>query len=237
MLPDLAAFQRDFAAGLMADDQSALPFRSPAFAVYRNTSARAAIEALRAAYPTVDLLVGEEMFTQVALDYRREQPPASPVLSDYGADFAQFLARQPWISELSYLADVARLDRLWLECFLAADAPAMPRQFDGSNIALHPATRFAWLATPAMTIWQAHRDPWGLTELTPDWSEEGALFTRTGLAVRDQLIEPAFHRLLLACAAPLPIAEIVQGVAAAFPESDIPELLRRGVASGALIIQ
>lgn len=236
-MPDLASFQRDFAAALMAHDQPAPAFRSQAFAVYRNTCARGAVEALRAAYPTVDMLVGEEMFTQVALDYRREQPPASPVLSDYGGDFSTYLARQPWTSELPYLADVARLDRLWLECFLAAEAPAMPGHFGCSTIALHPATRFAWLATPAMTIWQAHRDPWELAELDPDWTEEGALFTRTGLAVRDELIEPAFHHLLLACAAPLPVADIVSSVATTFPQSDVPELLRRGVASGALIIQ
>ena len=86
-MPDLATFQRAFADALMADGQPAPPFRTQAFAVYRNTSARGAVEALRAAYPTVDMLVGEEMFTQVALDYRREHPPAGPVLSDYGADF------------------------------------------------------------------------------------------------------------------------------------------------------
>lgn len=236
-MPDLLCFQRDFAHALMVDEP-APPFRSQAFAVYRNTSARAAVEALRAAFPTVDMLVGEEMFTQVALDYRREQPPTSPVLSDYGADFAPYLARQPWTSELPYLADVARVDRLWLECFLAADAPAIPRQFGGgSRIALHPATRFAWLATPAMTIWQAHRDPWEFAELDPEWAEEGALFTRTGLSVRDQLIDPAFHRLLLACAAPSPVADVVSGVAAALPVTDVPELLRHGVATGALIIQ
>ena len=120
-MPDLATFQNDFAKALMSDDQPDPAYRQLAFAVYRNTTARGAVEALRAAFPTVDMLVGEEMFTSVALDYRRERPPASPVLSDYGADFSAYLARQPWTCELPYLADVARLDRLWLESFLAAD--------------------------------------------------------------------------------------------------------------------
>lgn len=88
-----------------------------------------------------------------------------------------------------------------------------------------------------MTIWQAHRDPWELTELDPEWIEEGALFTRPGLGVRAELIDAAFHRLLLACAAPAPVADVVSTVAAAFPQSHVPELLQRGVASGALIIQ
>lgn len=235
---DLASFQRAFADALMADGQAAPPFRTHAFAVYRNTSARGAVEALRAAYPTVDMLVGEEMFTQVALDYRHYQPPAGPVLSDYGATFAAFLASQPWTCELPYLADVARLDWLWLESFLAQDADALPRQFTSeARIALHPATRFAWLGTPAMTIWLAHRDPLELTELDPDWVEEGALFTRPGLRVRAEMIDPAFHDLLVACAAPASVGDVVSTVAAAFPQADIPELVQRGVASGALIIQ
>ena len=237
-MPDLATFQHAFADALMADGQPMAPFRTHAFAVYRNTSARGAVEALRAAYPTVDMLVGEDMFTQVALDYRREQRPAGPVLSEYGSHFAEFLARQPWTCELPYLADVARLDWLWLESFLARDAAALPQSFTGeTRIALHPATRFAWLPTPAMTIWQAHRDPWELTELDPEWIEEGALFTRPGLGVRAELIDAAFHHLLLACAAPAPVADVVSTVAAAFPQSHVPELLQRGVASGALIIQ
>lgn len=237
-MPDLACFQADFAEALTSDQQPASPFRSQAFAVYRNTSARGAVEALRAAYPTVDMLVGQEMFTQVALDYRREQLPAGPVLSDYGNDFSGFLGRQPWSSELPYLADVARLDRLWLESFLARDAAATPRSFGGrTRIMLHPATRFAWLATPAMSIWQAHRDPSGFAELDPEWVEEGALFTRPGLAVRAELIDPAYYRLLLACTAAAPVAEVVFAVAAAFPQVDVPELLHRGVASGALNIQ
>jgi hypothetical protein len=237
-MPDLATFQRDFADALMADGQPAPPFRTQAFAVYRNTSARGTVEALRAAYPTVDMLVGEEMFTQVALDYRREHPPMGPILSDYGARFASFLASQPWTCELPYLADVARLDWLWLESFLAPDVAASPPPLAGeTRIALHPATRVAWLTTPAMTIWLAHRDPWKLTELEPDWVEEGALFTRPGLSVCAELIDAAFHHLLIACAAPASIGDVVSAVAAAFPQASVPELLQHGVASGALIVQ
>ena len=236
-MSDLANFQRDFAAALMADGQSEPSFRSQAFAVYRNTAARGVVEALRASFPTVDMLVGEEMFTQVALDYRRDRPPAGPVLSDYGHDFAAFLGQQPWTSELPYIADVALLDWLWLESFLAADATATPFQPNaGARIALHPTARFAWMERPAMTIWMAHRDPWAMAELEPEWVEEGALFTRPGKCVRAEPIDAAFHRLLLACTIPTSVADVVTNVAEIFPTADIPELLRRGVASGAIII-
>lgn len=235
-MPDLAEFQQAFAEALVTDEQPAASLRSRGFAVYRNTCARGTVEALRAGYPTIDALLGTDMFTDVALDYRRETPPNGPVLSDYGANFAGFLARQPWTSELPYLADVARLDRLWLESFLASDAGAMPRHVAGvPRIALHPAARFVWLATPALTIWQAHRD--GFDELDPEWCEEGALFTRPSLTVRAQPIDRATHGLLMACAAPARLDELVGFVAHAFPEADVPALLQHCVANGALIIQ
>ena len=235
-MPDLAQFQKAFADALLAEEQPPPRFRTHAFAVYRNASARGAVEALRASYPTIDALLGPEMFTDVALDYRRQVPPAGPVLSDYGISFADFLARQPWTSELPYVADVARLDRLWLESFLAGGAELRHRPLGAaSRVALHPAARFAWLSTPALTIWQAHRD--GFDELDPEWCEEGALFTRPGLTVRAEPIDRATHRLLNACAAPARLDELVGDVAKAFPEADIPALLQRCVASGALIIQ
>ena len=236
-MPDLASFQRSFAEALMADGQAKPAFRSQAFAVYRNTSARGVVEALRASYPTVDMLLGDEAFTQIALEFRREQPPRAPVLSDYGRDFAAFLGRQPWTCELPYLADVARLHWLWLESFLAIDATAIPLQrTSAARIALHPAARFVWMATPAMTIWLAHRDPSSMTELEPDWVEEGALFTRPCSCVRAEPIDAALHRLLTECTVPASVADVVANVAAAFPTANVPELLRCGVASGALIL-
>ena len=234
---DLASFQRDFAAALMTEGQAEPSFRSQAFAVYRNTSAFGAVEALRASYPTVDMLLGDEAFTHVALEFRREHPPKTPVLSEYGREFAGFLRCQPWTCELPYLADVAWLDWLWLESFLAADPMASPLQPSTvSTVVLHPATRFAWTATPAMTIWLAHRDPWSIAELEPDWIAEGALFTRPGSCILAAPIDAALHQLLTECVVPTSVADLVKKVAAAFPTSDVPGLLRQGVGAGALLL-
>jgi len=236
-MSDLAEFQRNFAKAVLADGPFDPVSELCGFAVYRNTSARGAVEALRAAYPTVDMLVGDEMFTQVALDYRVENPPADPVLSDYGSGFANFLARQPWTCELPYLADVAKLDRLWLSAFLAPDlAPPPGLTSDHRRIGLHPATRFVWLATPAMTIWQAHRDPWEPVELSPEWREEGALFTRRGQLVHAEQIGPEMHRMLLSCASATSVDECVATVSEALPKADAIDLLDRCFMSGALII-
>jgi hypothetical protein len=242
-MPDLAAFQDAFAEALLAPEPVGSIARAAGFAVYRNTCALGVVEALRGAYPTVEALVGEEAFTAAALDFRAEQPPASPILSRYGARFAGFLARQPWTSELPYLADIARLDRLWLESHLAADRaplrvagpfPAGSTRYAGRHLTLHPATRFAWLETPAMTIWLAHRAPAGFDELEPEWRPEGALFTRHGGAVLGQPITRAEHRLLVATAG-TPIKDIAEALEAADPAADVACLLARVIATGAVL--
>lgn len=235
-LAELADFYRDFARNLASREQPDPPYRSQRFAVYRNNLARGAVEALRASYPTVNSLLGTDMFTAVALDYCGKAPPASPILSEYGADFAAFIARQPWNCDLAYVADVARLDRLWLESFLAGGI-SQPRPARGApRIMLHPAARFAWLETPALTIWQAHRGPHGFVELEPDWREEGALFARPALTVRAEPIEPACHRLLSFCSVPTALGECLSAVATDFPGANLPALLQRCVARGAVII-
>lgn len=236
---DLADFQASFANALLAEQPVGAIASEPGFAVYRNTCARGAVEALRAAFPTVDALIGDDAFTQAALDFRAADPPHSPVLSDYGRGFAHFLARQPWTGELPYLADVAHLDRLWLASFLASDAdwtPALDPVGRLPRIALHPATRFGWVTTPAMTIWQAHRQPGGFGEFEPEWREEGALFTRRGSRVQADQIDRAGCLLLVACAGGVSIADSIAMVETAYPQNDASNLLARLVGAGALTI-
>lgn len=236
-LPDLAAFQRDFANAVTSPGAPSCPFRSPAFAVYRNTTARGVVEGLRATFPTIDMLLGSEMFGAVALDFWRAAPPLSPIISDYGKRFPAFLASQPWSAEFPYLRDVAQLDWLWLRCFLAEDGPAVPRRVTAiSEVRLHPAARFAWLGTPAMTIWLAHREQDGFSELSPDWREEGALFTRPNLEVRAWFIDRADYQLLQACASPRPLRGLETSLKQQFPGRDIPAAIRRCSTLGALII-
>ena len=194
--PDLIEFQRDFAAALDA------PATGP-IAVYRNTVLHGSVEALRANYPVVEQIVGPEMFQAVAVDFATACPPRRPVLALYGKRFADWMDAQPWIADLHYLPDVARVERLRLECLMAADAEPLP-QFDArrasaycdTRLILHPAVRFTWLSTPAMSIWLAHQQP-APSEISPDWKAEGALFARPHPdVIHTPRIGRAAHRLL-----------------------------------------
>ena len=196
MQPDLARFQRDFARLLDGPATGAM-------AVYRNTVIHGAVEALRSNYPIVEQIVGDEMFEQVAVEFASFSPPSEPVLALYGSEFADWLERQAWIVDLSYLPDVAKVERLHIKCLFASDGEPILKDevrqaldAGSPSLRLHPAAQFAWLSTPAMSIWLAHQPP-SAGEIAPDWKSEGALFARPEPfkthAVR---IGRAAHRLL-----------------------------------------
>jgi hypothetical protein len=239
-MPDLASFQSAFAETLLAPDPIGRIAAQPGFAVYRNTCVRGAVEALRAGYPTIDALLGADAFTEVAIRFCTRQFPRSPVLATYGAGFACWLARQPWTSELPYLSDVARLDRLWMECHFAGDAPARLAPLPGAvpppslKALLHPTARFAWVETPAVTIWIAHRRAGDFEELEPEWRPEGVLFVRRRTAVEARQIDHASYRLLLALAAGASIEDSAAVVTSAFPDADPTAVFDRLIECGAL---
>jgi hypothetical protein len=194
--PELIQFQREFARALDRPARGAM-------AVYRNTVIHGAVEALRANYPVVAQIVGEEMFEHVAVDFVSTCPPLTPVLALFGAEFADWLMRQGWIHDLPYLPDVARIDRLHLKCLFAPDEDSLSKEqikrhseASFATLRLHPAAQFAWLPTPAMSIWLAHQRPIA-GEIVPEWKGEGAIFARPEpFKTHSARIGRAAHRLL-----------------------------------------
>lgn len=89
--------------------------------VYRNGFLKACIEALRAGYPSVERLVGEERFPALARSYVEAHPPRVAGLVEYGEDFPQFVEDARDIHRLDYLASFATLDRAWSEVWFAED--------------------------------------------------------------------------------------------------------------------
>ncbi|MGQ0590807.1 MAG: HvfC/BufC family peptide modification chaperone [Sphingosinicella sp.] len=242
-MPELADFQLAFAAALDRDTRRGALERQPGFAVYRNTIASGLIEVLAGTYPVVAELLGPEGFAAIADEFAITSPPQSPVLLDYGAGFATFLEGQPWTSELPYLAGVAELEWLRSESHLAADATPLTNHdltcfgldaLLSLRLPLHPAACFAWLKTPAMTIWLAHQNG-GFDTLAPEWRAEGALFTRPGDAVRAALIDAPTHRLLAGLRLGESVGQAAAALAALYPEVALDDLLFTLIDSGAFM--
>ena len=227
----LLEFQRDFAASIAEPVTGAI-------SVYRNTVVSGCVDALRANYPVVAQLLGEEMFDAVAAEHATQCPPRQPVLALYGSTFPDWLAQQGWLQEVPYLPQVAQIDRLQVESLFAADAePLAMTSLQGANwhalrVHLHPATRFDWLTAPAMSIWLAHHEQQA-GELEFEWRSEGVLLTRPHLAVQPLRLSRAGHRLLFGIRLGETVGAAAIATASLYPETDIGSLFTSLVNAGA----
>jgi len=91
-------------------------------AVYRNGYLNNCIEALRASYPVIDMLIGEDYFNFLATAYVELKPPSESSFTRYGDTFPAFIEAQKAQHQIAYLADVAILDQAWLAAYFAADS-------------------------------------------------------------------------------------------------------------------
>lgn len=243
-MPDAAQFQSAFARTILA--RRAERGAPPAFAVYRNTWLQALLDALASNYPTVAMIIGADAFEAVALDFARTHPTRTPVLALYGADFSEFLKAHELGGEIPYLGDVAWLERLWTECFFAADAPVLeeedyaalkPMQLLKLETRVHPATRTARFETPAVTIWAAHRTEREFEALEPIWKAERALVTRRDGAVTVSLVdEPTLH-MLAAMTGGRTLGSALAATCDFYPGADLSKSLAMIVSTGALAIR
>src|SRR6516164_8103437 len=90
--------------------------------VYRNNVMVSLIDALAAIYPAVQRITGVEFFRAMARLYARAAPPESPLLFEYGRQFPAFIEAYKYAAQMPWLADIARLERAWLDAYHAADA-------------------------------------------------------------------------------------------------------------------
>ncbi len=141
--------------------------------LYRNNVLHNYREALRAVYPVIERLVGEEFFRHAARRYGLACPSTSGDIQDYGRSFPEFLATLPGAHELPYLRDTARLEWLVHEAFHAAEhgalnlaaLAAVPAQrYPDLHFALHPSCRLLASHYPVHRIWEANQPARGVAE-------------------------------------------------------------------------
>ncbi len=134
---------------------------------HRNNVVVGLIETLKAAYPVVHRLVGEEFFTAMrAACYVMAEPPASPIMLDYGAGFPAFIARFEPASVLPIFR-MSRLERAWVEAYHAAGVAPLPPSALGQvppddvpalRLTCIPPSALSVPDFPIVGIWQANTD-------------------------------------------------------------------------------
>ena len=168
---------------------------------------------MRASYPSVERLVGEERFPALARPYVDVHPPRTASLVEYGERFAEFIEDTRDTHRLAYLAAFARLDRAWSEVFFAEDAqtPAGGLPADGfpgdpgtvMNLRgrLSPRARMVSLDHRVLDAWsELRREGLGRrTEIRPE-PQQVLIWRDAGQVLHRDLARPE-HRFLACVAA------------------------------------
>jgi hypothetical protein len=166
--------------------------------VYRNNVTVSLIDSLAAIYPAVQRITGTEFFRAMARFHVRATPPTSRLLFEYGGNFPAFIESYEYAQDMPWLADVARIERAWLDAYHAADAPPLtattlaqaPVDRLGDVIfRVHPATRIVRSTYPAVAIFAMNRADGPVTLLRSSAAED-ALVTRPDMDVDVRLLPP-----------------------------------------------
>lgn len=161
------------------------------FDVYRNNVTASLAKALADIFPAVRRIVGDERFAEIAILFARANPPRSPLLFRYGTEFPDFIEHFEPASSMPYLADVARLERVWLDAYHAADAEPLsptslaaipPDDLPNARFVRHPAAAMMRSPYAAVTIFEANRRGQSGQRINAATPECG-LITRPGMDV------------------------------------------------------
>ena len=238
-----------FAAALAGDiDALAAWWPDPdrgeaALSVYRNTVAKGCADALVSLFPAVERVVGADWLREAAVLYAAAQPPRRPAMIEYGETFADWLASFPPAADMPYLPGLARLDRLWTEAHLAADADPLDaaafaaltgEDFGRLGATLHPSLRLAAFEDGLPGLWRALRepqDPPADLELTPE--PQAIAILRPHGEVRSLLLGAGASAFLQGCANGQSLANAAGAALAAQPDLELAPVFAELIGAGA----
>lgn len=104
----------------------AVDIRGRGLKAYQANAHALAQRALRAAYPVVAQMLGEESFSDLARALWHAQPPHLGDIARWGGGLAAFMEQAPQLQDHPYLGDVARCEWALHRAQFAADATPEP---------------------------------------------------------------------------------------------------------------
>lgn len=250
--PSTAERQHDFATALLDPTRPVPeglvgPDGRPSlkrFNVYRNNVVAGLTATLKDAFPAVARITGEEFFLAMGRIYVALDPPASPIMLDYGRGFADFVESFEPAAGLAYLADVARIERAWAEAYHAAEAePLEAAAFAGIgaddlphlSVTLHPSLRILRSPFPALTIWQMNIAGGEPAEMDLTAGGQDTLLLRPGADVEARALPPGAAAFIIALGKGETMIEAMKQALTDDPRFDLPACLSGLMAAGAFI--
>jgi hypothetical protein len=167
--------------------------------VYRNNVTVSLVNSVGQIYPLTRKALGEDRFRGAALTYVRRHPPVSRLLFEYGNEFAAYIEEPGMAEDEAWIADLARLERAWLDAYHAADADPLaaaalaalpPERLADAVFKPHPAARLVQTNRPVFERWSALKAE-GTPPAPPELGEaEALLVTRPALTVSVRALPP-----------------------------------------------
>lgn len=171
-MTDLARLQRAFQrhvylpARTMEREVLTTPRASAArrLAIYANAYRSRLVEALGIDYPALQVVLGEDKFNRLTLEFIAAQPSRCANLRWYGDGLARFLVRSPRWQKRPLLSELAAFEWALGLAFDAANAPELEAEaiarlpahdWPGMRLRLHPAVLQLKLRSNAPAIWHA----------------------------------------------------------------------------------
>jgi len=202
-------------AGALLDPDTPIPVGAgkngkPAlkrFSVYRNNVVASLMDSLKSAYPSLLAIMGEENFNLVARNYVANCPSKTPMMQNYGDQFAEFIAGFKPLAKSPFLVEVAIAERNWIECHHAIDADVLSAE-KLQEIAPEKTLELVFEPHPASRLQASNRALFDLFDARNHWPRQGfqldspqsILFTRPDLQTIAMGLHPAmagFFRSLL----------------------------------------
>jgi hypothetical protein len=205
------------------------------FAVYRNNVAVSRVGALADTFPVTRQLVGIPFFEAMARRFIAIEPPCSPVLTEYGNGFPDFIADFEPAASLAYLPDLARLELARVRAYHAAEAEALgaadlarhlaaPDRLPETRLVLHPSFTVLQSRHAICTLWAAHQGDAPIEGIDSS-RPESALVLREGDDVLVLPISPSTARFLATLASGAPLGEAVAVALAREAHFDLTQTL------------
>jgi hypothetical protein len=246
-VPSLRDFQLGFHRALRGDTSAISsidpPIRHLGLAperrlqVYRNNMEASLTGSLRATYPAVCALVGEDFFRMLAKRYIPQHPSRSGDLHRFGDRFAEFVSGVEEARQLPYLSDVCALEWAYHLVFHAADEGALdataladipPADVPDIRLKLHPASILLTSAFPVTRIWQlAIHEQSDARPVDISCGPEYLIVARRDLEIEFQSMHAAEFAFMQALAKGETLAECAEDAIRIEPDFDLLACLAR----------
>jgi hypothetical protein len=239
----LRDFQRNFSTGLLKGKAREAPpdgfgINAHGFGVYAHHARASLCIAIEAAFPITKRLVGADFFTAMAEQFVTAHPPKQGWLSSYGEAFPEFVGQYPAATDLTYLADVARIEWSRVRAANAPDEPGLDLKslalldeaaLGSLRLTLHGAATLVCSPFPVFDIWQAHfrvDSDDQVPEIDLATGSQHVLITRPGpLEVNVSLLNPGDVAFLAALGKNESFAAACEVAISAETDYDLPSRL------------